>query len=677
MKLLTDHPWILATGWTLIHFLWQGGLVAVLLRLVLMLLPHRKAQLRYVVCAGAMGLLLACAGGTYYRAATVEDASAGYTDSDDPVSRVSLTEGLSPEDPSWAASRIPSMAPYTKRVSSPRWAHRLQSAMPWIVCLWLAGTLFMAVRMALGWRSVQQWRRTAQPVGDLHWHASVAKWSRQLGITKMVQLLSTTAVNTPCVAGWFAPVILLPAAMLAGFNLQQIESILVHELTHIRRRDYLANLLQCVIETVFFFHPAVWHVSALMRQERENCCDDTAAAHCGSLPYARALTELATWQSHHLQAAPAATGGDLIQRLRRLTMVSHTRTTWWPAPTLIMLCLCMALWPRQVTARPDNSLEATSPALVTTSAQETSPEWLSRLFDGIPYVDLNQVAEKFKFSKVQRKGTHHTMHSRKINISMTAGDFSLFINKVRFKTSYPVLEKEGEGLISLTDVNKVLGTVLILSRDKNEKPLSFDTVVIDAGHGGADSGGADDGSGYEKTYTLDTALKLKAICEKQGLKVVMTRESDIMVERAARVEIAAAVPNSIFVSLHFGYWKPEKRGCCTFSLTPAGTPSHPRSNQAENLENQPGNQHDAANIALATSVHSSVIRSLGLVDLGLARDRFTLLAEAAQPAILIEPAMLSNPESAALIADDQWRQRLAEAIAAGITRYRQTTTSGR
>ena len=93
--------------------------------------------------------------------------------------------------------------------------------------------------------------------------------------------------------GWLRPVILFPASALTGLSAEQLEALLAHELAHIRRYDYLVNLLQTTVETLFFYHPAVWWVSAQVRQEREHCCDDLAVAACGDvLTYARALTAL-------------------------------------------------------------------------------------------------------------------------------------------------------------------------------------------------------------------------------------------------------------------------------------------------------------------------------------------------------------------------------------------------
>jgi len=126
-------------------------------------------------------------------------------------------------------------------------------------------------------------------------------------------------VEVPTVIGWLRPVILLPASALTGLSAEQLEALLAHELAHIRRYDYLINLLQTTIETLFFYHPAVWWVSAQVRQEREHCCDDLPVAACGDvLTYARALTALEQLRGSEPQLAVAASGGSLLVRIQRL-----------------------------------------------------------------------------------------------------------------------------------------------------------------------------------------------------------------------------------------------------------------------------------------------------------------------------------------------------------------------
>ena len=181
---------------------------------------------------------------------------------------------------------------------------------------WLCGVAVLTLRLISGWVWVQRMKsHGASPAAD-GWQHIVARLSRRLHIARHVRLLESTLVEVPTVIGWIKPVVLLPASALAGLSPQQLEAILAHELAHIRRHDYLVNLLQTLVETLLFYHPAVWWLSRRIRVERENCCDDLAVSLCGDpYTYAKALADLEELRgAARPQAflAMAATGGSLL-----------------------------------------------------------------------------------------------------------------------------------------------------------------------------------------------------------------------------------------------------------------------------------------------------------------------------------------------------------------------------
>jgi beta-lactamase regulating signal transducer with metallopeptidase domain len=151
-------------------------------------------------------------------------------------------------------------------------------------------------------------RRAASP-GDGEWTGRIAVLGGRMGLSSRVRVLSSALVRVPCAVGALHPVILVPVGVLAGLSPNQLEAILAHELAHIRRHDYLANLLQTCVETVLFYHPAVWWVSGRVRAEREHCCDDAAVRVCGdAVSYARALATLEAFRGAS-GLAMAASGG--------------------------------------------------------------------------------------------------------------------------------------------------------------------------------------------------------------------------------------------------------------------------------------------------------------------------------------------------------------------------------
>src|SRR5207253_9760034 len=161
-----------------------------------------------------------------------------------------------------------------------------------------------------------------------------------------IKLLESAAVEVPTVIGWIRPIVLLPAASLSGLSMQQIEMVLAHELAHIRRHDFIINLMQSVVETLLFYHPAVWWISRRIRVEREHCCDDLAVAVFGNpLQYARALTRFEELRLD-AQSVLAANGGSLIARIRRLVVAKAESANWssrWAAGAALITVVAVIL----------------------------------------------------------------------------------------------------------------------------------------------------------------------------------------------------------------------------------------------------------------------------------------------------------------------------------------------
>ena len=202
------------------------------------------------------------------------------------------------------------------------WSRVKQCVQPWltqIVLVWFAGVFLSAFRPLLGWYTVRRLRTVGvSPVPDAV-HAVMDRVTKRLRLARAVELLQSALVKTPAVVGCFRPAILLPLCVVTRLPEAQLELILAHELAHIRRHDYLVNLLQTLVETLFFYHPAVWWLSRQIRNERENCCDDVAMATGGSrADYGRALLAVAELRAAVPGLSLAAGGGSLLARIRRI-----------------------------------------------------------------------------------------------------------------------------------------------------------------------------------------------------------------------------------------------------------------------------------------------------------------------------------------------------------------------
>ena len=299
LGILLAHPAVQALGRALLHFLWQGSLLAVLLWIVEMAAPASAARVRYAAASLMMLTMPAALIITAARTLPKEPDRAIAT----PRSPV---QALSPAAPEARVFDAPA-------ASAPR-----PGISGWAVCVWIAGVLLWSLRAAGGWERAQMLKRRADAVSS-ELEDMLQRLKRTLAVSTPVRLCASAIVQVPMAVGWLRPCILLPVTALTGLSESQMEAILAHELAHIRRHDYLVNLLQTAVETLLFYHPAVWWVGKQMRIERENCCDDMAVAASGNaFEYASALAEMEEIRGRIPEPALAATGGELLARVRRI-----------------------------------------------------------------------------------------------------------------------------------------------------------------------------------------------------------------------------------------------------------------------------------------------------------------------------------------------------------------------
>lgn len=276
-----------AWGWALVNFVWQGAVIGAAMLLLLTLLRGASARWRYAVCAAGLALCLGLP------LAQCLDFAPGEAD---------------------FIGELPPLA----------------EQMPALVTAWALGTALMLARLALGLAWVGRARRRATPA-PAEWQARLDALARRLGLQRAVALRLLPELAGPIALGLLRPCVLLPAALLTRLPVDQLEALLAHELAHVRRWDYLANLLQSVVEALLFFHPVVWWLSARMRHERELVADEIAAAVIGdSRQLALALHALSELDSPPMTSSPAlaARGGDLLARIERLLAPRPQATGW-------------------------------------------------------------------------------------------------------------------------------------------------------------------------------------------------------------------------------------------------------------------------------------------------------------------------------------------------------------
>jgi N-acetylmuramoyl-L-alanine amidase len=289
---------------------------------------------------------------------------------------------------------------------------------------------------------------------------------------------------------------------------------------------------------------------------------------------------------------------------------------------------------------------------------------------GRDYLTLQNIAQFYDLPAQPNAASHETVYADShSSLALGADPRAVEINGVKQYLSFPFVHQDGQLLISRFDLAKTIEPCLRPTMIADLPP--FHTVVLDAGHGGADVGAASM-FGIEKEYTLDLILDIRATLEARGFKVVTTRDSDVFVPLEERAAQANAVPDSIFVSVHFNSSPTggAANGFEVFAMSPQGAAS--TGDNAVSLtqfERLPGNDEDNASLALATCVHYSLLGHLPEVDRGVKRARFAVLKLTHAPSILVEGGFLTNPGDSRQIADAGWRQKLALAIAQGVQSY--------
>jgi len=301
-------PQLQSLAWALIHFLWQGCLVWGLTALSLRLARNSSAQVRYLLGILGLALCLALPVVTFLklRPLTLERAS---------------VQILPPSE-----AKSQTAAPVAPRILVRALAQGLETStnshLPWVIRVWFLGSLLLALRLGGGWIGLQRLQRKAHAVSG-PWQQRLERMSRALGLWRTPRFLVSNHIHSPMVVGWVRPLLLMPAGLLSGLDPTALEALMAHELAHIRRHDYFVNFTQCVVEILLFYHPAVWWISARVRTERELCCDDVAVAWCDDPQlYAETLNRLHELRTRSLTPALAASGGDLVFRIKRLLLPS-------------------------------------------------------------------------------------------------------------------------------------------------------------------------------------------------------------------------------------------------------------------------------------------------------------------------------------------------------------------
>lgn len=290
---------IKATGWSILHSLWQGALIYGIVMLIQMTAVHMKSKTKYILAFSANSLLLICFAGTFLLAFEW------------PMAELNQ-------------ARVTSV-PLTAELMNPAsmFSHYAELFFPYLVCFYAVGLIIQSVLVWSGYRKISLLKKGPHLRIPENWNILFESLTKQLGIKKKVTFWLSAQVQVPLIIGYLKPVVLFPVALATQMDLQQVEAILIHELSHIRRNDYLFNLIRTMIDTVLFFNPFIWLIGKFIDIEREHACDDLVVQLTQTpMTYAHALLKLELLTDKAQPALTLAATGNkqyLYQRIKRIT----------------------------------------------------------------------------------------------------------------------------------------------------------------------------------------------------------------------------------------------------------------------------------------------------------------------------------------------------------------------
>ncbi|HTF95349.1 MAG TPA: M56 family metallopeptidase [Cellvibrio sp.] len=349
---LLQQDWINSLGWTLLHSLWQHALIAICCALLLTLNKQGSANSRYLTSALGVFLSALTSAITFYQ---YQQASSEI------VIRPSQTSTLIPQF--YEPNVLSMLDVISAHIGS-------------ITFVWLLGVAVCGLRMLLAYKYCQQLKKHFITATPEKWQDIFAMLATKVGITSNIELRISLIANTPCVIGYLKPVVLLPMKLLLRMDQQQIEVILLHELAHIRRQDYLLGIIQTMIKTLFFFNPFLHWISSQIDKERENACDDIAI-DISQNPhlFANTLKELAEMNTKQEIAMNIIGDKLLLNRIIRIfdtrKKITTVRNSLAASLLILFASLAMAIG---VNAAPDNANKTISLDVADTPVHEVMKE---------------------------------------------------------------------------------------------------------------------------------------------------------------------------------------------------------------------------------------------------------------------------------------------------------------
>lgn len=464
-------------GWALLHSMWQGLLIYCLLMALLKLIPSMPASVKYNLAMLSLGLLFAGFIKTVISQwmQLHETAAPGGAAQTIIISRSVTTAGHA-----------------ANPTGINNFFSGIESYIPIMVNFYIAGLGLLSGRLLYNFYLVKRLQQTATIPAPTEVILKLSEWQLLLNIERTIKLSFSNHVNTAMAIGAMKPVILLPAAMLSQLSTDELEAIIIHELAHIKRHDYLLNIIQTVVETIFFFNPFVWLISTIIRREREHCCDDiVVSSTISTLPYARALATLETYRIYSSSLAMAATGNKnlLFNRIKRIMemkkkSISHSQLAFTIVVMLGFIVSLVWLNPAIAQSKKDKQKSEAKKETTTPKVNKQHITIIDENGDTRTYTSSKNISPKDKENlkkmdmRFDDEGKLHqnnvTIYSDTITI-IRGGNAK---NKVRTYTVDKVSQEDGYTREDIKEVQKAMGKAGINRAEINKELRNSRKVIV-------------------------------------------------------------------------------------------------------------------------------------------------------------------------------------------------------
>ncbi|RQO71654.1 peptidase M56 [Pedobacter sp. KBW06] len=396
---------IKATGWSIFHSLWQGAIIYAILFLTVLVLPKLRSQLKHNLAYGAMCLIFVSFCVTFFS-----------------IFKLPVANG------STAGAELQISAVYYEYLRSlpQEISSKTETLFPYIVTVYGIGIVFQLFILIAGYRKMSQLKNATQLAVPAEWTAVFEEMVSKLNLKQQIGFYLSEKVNIPLVIGYFKPVVLFPVALATQLDLKQVEAILIHELSHIRRNDYLLNLIKTGIETILFFNPFIWLSGRFINIEREHACDDLVVELTGTpVTYAHALLKLEILKDKSTPALSMAATGKNQHLYHRIKRITDMKTNYMNAKQQIFaITLTIATVISLAWVKPSKAEKVTAPAVPLTEDMEIAGVGLKfkvqdlkalKLIQNTPYkyADTTKKKRKFKIITVDANGNKHEYNSIK------------------------------------------------------------------------------------------------------------------------------------------------------------------------------------------------------------------------------------------------------------------------